>query len=54
VDCGFGSAPVKDCKHVVVREIGPMPSKTLSNMGIEVVIASGSVSDALRSIARPL
>ena len=45
---------VKDCKHVVVLEIGPMPSKTLSNMGIEVVIESGNVSDALRSIARPL
>ncbi len=45
---------VRDCKHVVVREIGPMPSKVLSNMGIEVVIASGSISDALKPIASPL
>lgn len=45
---------VKDCKHVVAREIGPMPSKVLSNMEIEIVIASGSISDALRSIAIPL
>lgn len=36
-----------DCGKVVVREIGDMPSKTLANLGVSVVVSDGTVADVL-------
>ena len=37
-----------DCGNVVVKEIGDMPSKTLTNLGIRAIIANGPIPDALQ------
>ncbi len=39
---------IGECSTVIVEEIGPMPSKILSNMGIKIVIADGDVLEAIR------
>ncbi len=38
---------LEDCGTVIVEEIGPMPSKILSNLGIKVVITQGDVHEAI-------
>ena len=38
-----------DCGTVVVEEIGPLPSKILSGLGIRVIIAQGDVNEAVRT-----
>lgn len=38
-----------DCGVVVVKEIGDMPMKTLTNLGVRVVISEGTVGDALEA-----
>jgi nitrogen fixation protein NifB len=40
---------IRGCGTVIVEEIGPMPSRILSGMGIRIVIASGDVNEAIRS-----
>ena len=37
-----------DCGCVVVSEIGPMPAKVLRNLGVKVVVSSGTIGEALR------
>ena len=39
-----------DCGCVIAAEIGHMPSRMLSDLGIRVVISNGSVADALRGL----
>ena len=39
---------LEDCGTVIVEEIGPMPSKILSELGVRVVITQGDVNDAVR------
>lgn len=41
---------LEGCGTVVVTEIGDMPSKTLSNLGIRVVTASGPIAEVLRDL----
>ena len=38
-----------DCNTVVVKEIGPLPSKVLENIGIRVVIFEGAIDAAVTS-----
>ncbi len=38
---------ISDCGNVIVREIGDLPRKTLSNLAIRIVISDGAVSDAI-------
>lgn len=40
---------INGCGTVIVREIGDLPSKTLANMGIRVVVAEGDINDAVRA-----
>ena len=40
---------IKDCKTVVVTEIGPLPSKVLSNIGMKIIESEG---DAVETIIR--
>ncbi len=39
---------LEDCGTVVVEEIGPMPSKILSELGVKVVITQGDLNEAVR------
>ena len=39
---------LEDCGTVIVEEIGPMPSKILSELGVRVVITQGDVNEAVR------
>ncbi len=39
---------LSDCGCVVVSEIGPMPAKVLRNLGVKVVVSSGTIDEALR------
>ena len=39
-----------ECGTVIVREIGPMPSKTLANLGIDVITSSDMIDDVLRNM----
>ena len=39
---------LEDCGTVIVEEIGPMPSKILSELGVNVVITHGDVNEAVR------
>ena len=39
---------LEDCGTVIVEEIGPMPSKILSELGVNVVITQGDVNEAVR------
>ncbi len=43
---------IGDCGSVVVREIGDMPRRTLSNLDVDVVVTDGSVADALAACRR--
>ncbi|MBR2255091.1 MAG: hypothetical protein IJ856_04680, partial [Candidatus Methanomethylophilaceae archaeon] len=38
---------IEGCGTVIVREIGPLPKKVLSNLGVEVVVAEGGVEEAV-------
>ena len=40
---------IKDCGTVIVREIGPLPTKVLSSIGIRIVIADGDANSAVIS-----
>lgn len=37
-----------DCGTVIAEEIGPLPSKLLSKLGIKVVISGGDINEAVR------
>jgi len=39
---------LEDCGTVIVEEIGPMPSRILSELGVNVVITQGDVNEAVR------
>ena len=39
---------LEDCGTVIVEEIGPMPSRILSELGVRVVITQGDVNEAVR------
>ena len=39
---------LEDCGTVIAEEIGPMPSKILSDLGVRVVITQGDVNEAVR------
>lgn len=39
---------INDCGTVIVNEIGAMPSKTLKNLGIKVIVTDGDVEKAVR------
>ena len=39
---------LEDCGTVIVEEIGPMPSKILSKLGVKIVITQGDVNEAVR------
>jgi len=39
---------LEDCGTVIVEEIGPMPSKILSELDVRVVITQGDVNEAVR------
>lgn len=41
---------INDCGTVIVKEIGPLPSKVLNNIGIKVTIADGDVGDAIGAL----
>lgn len=38
------------CGRIVVKEIGPMPMRTLSNLKIEVIVSDGDVTQVLGSL----
>ncbi len=40
---------LENCGTIVVEEIGPMPSKILSGLGVKVIITQGDVFEAVRS-----
>ena len=39
---------INDCGTVIVREIGPLPSKVLKNLGMKVIVSEGDVERAVR------
>ena len=39
---------INDCGTVIIREIGPLPSKVLKNLGMKVVVSEGDVERAVR------
>ncbi len=39
---------LEDCGTVIVEEIGPMPSRILSELGVKVIITQGDVNEAVR------
>ena len=43
---------IRDCNTVVVKEIGPLPSKVLENIGMRVIIFEGPIDDAVTSSFR--
>lgn len=42
---------IKDCSTVIVKEIGPLPSRMLSESGMRIVQAEGDAEQAVRSNA---
>lgn len=41
---------INDCGTVIVKEIGPLPSKVLNNIGIKVTVTDGNIGDALETL----
>lgn len=41
---------INDCGTVIVKEIGPLPSKVLNNIGIKVTVTDGGIDDAIKAL----
>ncbi len=37
-----------DCGNVIVSEIGPLPSKVLTNLGVKIIVSSGPAEECVR------